>query len=97
MDHKATGILHVVGETQVIKDRFSKRDFVIKIIETARDRNYETYAKFQLINAKCDLIDPFNPGDKIDVRFNLRGNEHNGKYYNNLEAWKIENHVPMNN
>jgi hypothetical protein len=26
----------------------------------------------------------------VMVSFNLRGNEYNGKYYVNLQAWKIE-------
>ncbi len=26
----------------------------------------------------------------IKVLFDIRGNEYNGKYYNNLVAWKVE-------
>jgi len=29
----------------------------------------------------------------VSVAFNLRGNEYNGKYYTNLQAWKI---TPLN-
>jgi len=38
------------------------------------------------------LIDQFNPGEEVNVLFNIRGREYNGRYFVNLQAWKI-NHV----
>lgn len=28
-------------------------------------------------------------GDHVEVSFNLRCNEHNGSYYNNIDAWSV--------
>ena len=30
-------------------------------------------------------------GDRIEVKFNIRGNEYNGKYYVNLQSWYVQN------
>ena len=35
-------------------------------------------------------LDSFRVGDRVTVAFNLRGNEHNGRHYLSLAAWKIE-------
>ncbi len=31
-----------------------------------------------------------NTGDEVQVTFNIRGNEYNGRYFNNLQAWKLQ-------
>jgi hypothetical protein len=49
---------------------------------------------FQVTQDKCTMLDQFRDGDEIRVQFNLRGREWNGpqgiKYFNTLEAWRIE-------
>lgn len=87
------GILHVKGETQIISDKFSKRDFVIKTEE-----NYPQLILCQLIKDKCDLLNLYNIGDKIDVSINLKGREWTSpkgeiKYFNTLEAWRFNDVV----
>jgi hypothetical protein len=49
-----------------------------------------------LTQDRCNLIDPYDIGDEINVNFNLRGREWTDpktdtvKYFNTIEAWKIE-------
>lgn len=38
---------------------------------------------------KCNLIDGYSEGDDVAVDFDLRGREWNGKYFTNLQAWRI--------
>jgi len=45
--------------------------------------------KFQLAQDKCSLVDDYNEGDTVEVDFDLRGREWNGKYFTNLQAWRI--------
>ena len=83
------GILHVKGETQVISDKFSKRELVIKTEE-----NYPQLISCQLIKDKCDLLNLYNVGDKIDVSINLKGREWTSpkgeiKYFNTIEVWRF--------
>lgn len=87
-----TGTLKVKFPEQQVSDRFRKRDIVI----TDNSSQYPQHITFQLTQDKCGLIDAYNPGDEIRVFFNLRGREWNDpktnqvKYFNTIEAWKIE-------
>jgi hypothetical protein len=85
------GILHKKGDTEQVSDKFKKREFVLKYAENPL---YEQFIKFELIQDRCSEIDKFNPGDSIDVQFNLKGREWTNpegqkKYFNSLEAWRI--------
>ena len=78
-------------ETSKITDSFQKREFVI---EYAENPMYPEFVKFELTQDKCDLIDPFNSGDEIDIEFNLKGRKWTDpqgqvKYFNSLQAWKV--------
>jgi len=79
------GSIKVVFDTQTFNSGFQKREFVITTKE-----QYPQDVKFELIKERIDLIDPYNQGETIKVHFNLRGNEYNGKYFVNLQAWRIE-------
>lgn len=88
---EATGILKVKFDTKQVNDKFKSREFVLTTEHTGK---YPQQVSFQLNQDKCDLIESFNNGDELKVTFNLRGREWNGpqgvKYFNTLEAWKVE-------
>ena len=65
---------------------FQVRDFVIEI----QDGNYPQFIKFQLTQERCSLVDSLQEGDEIKVWFDLRGREWQGKYFTNLNAWRVE-------
>ncbi len=95
MNFEITGRLHEKYETQVISDKFRKREFILEIKETGNNGfEFIEYIKFQLTQDRCMLIDSLTPGDELKVTFNLRGRkwEKDGTvtYFTNLEAWKIE-------
>ncbi len=78
-------------ETASITETFKKREFVI---EYAENPMYPEFVKFELIQDRCDLIEPFSLGDEVEVDFNLKGRkwtdkEGGTKYFNSLQAWKI--------
>jgi hypothetical protein len=85
MSLETTGILKVKFETQQKTETFQAREFVI---ETPGD--YPQLVKFQLAQDRCQSLDPFNEGDEMKVLFDLRGREWEGKYFTNLNAWKLE-------
>ena len=87
---KIQGTVKVINPTQVISDRFSKREFVIETQDT-----YPQLVQFQATQDKCGLLDQFQVGEFVDVSFNLRGREWTSpqgevKYFNTLEAWRID-------
>jgi hypothetical protein len=80
------GTLHHLEDTQTFASGFSKREFVVKM----SDGKFDQFIKFEALKERIDQLDPFKVGDEITVSFNLRGREHNGKYYTNLVAWRVD-------
>ena len=80
------GKLKVKFDAQKFESGFEKREFVI----TTVDDKYPQDIKFELIKEKTGIIEDVPVGSELDVHFNIRGNEYNGKYYNNLQCWKLD-------
>ncbi len=78
--------LHKKFETESKSATFQAREFVVSTL----DGSYVQYVKFQLVQDKCELIDGYEEGQEMKVHFDLRGREWQGKYFTNLQAWKIE-------
>lgn len=85
MSHEIEGTIKLIEDTQTFSSGFTKREFVV----TTEDR-YPQDIKLEVVKEKCDGLDSFGIGSPVKVNFNIRGNEHNGRYYVNLQAWKIE-------
>ena len=84
--YEASGKLKWIGTTQNFASGFTKREFVIT---TAADK-YPQDLKFEVVKDKCSVLDPFELGQDVQVSFDIRGNEYNGKYFVNLACWKIQ-------
>jgi hypothetical protein len=87
---KITGSLKVKKDTQVVSEQFSKREFVVTVVDGA----FSNDILIQLTKDKCNLIDAFNIGDILEVDINLSGKcwinpQGEEKYFNSLNAWKI--------
>jgi single-stranded DNA-binding protein len=92
--------LEVIGKliekqpAQQVTERFKKREFILDISEEVNGNTYANYAKMQLVQNRCEILDRFNEGDMVKVSFNIRGNrwERDGKvnYITSLDAWRIE-------
>jgi hypothetical protein len=85
------GILKVKNDTQVISDKFQKREFVV----TDASGNYPQDILFQLTQDRTAQLDDVNVNDMVNVTFNLRGREWTSpsgevKYFNSLDVWKLE-------
>ena len=94
MGLEITGKLLTKYAVQHVTDKFKKREFVLEITEEINGKPYTNFAKMQVVQAKCDILDSHSEGDAIKVFFNLKGsrNEKDGKvsYFTNLDVWKIE-------
>ena len=96
MSFEVIGKLYKKFDTVQIKETFKKREFVLEI----EDGNYTDYIKFQLLQDKCSVLDPFAEGDELKVHFNLKGRPYNNRqggvtYFTNLNAWRIESNAPQ--
>jgi hypothetical protein len=80
------GAIKLINPIKVISDKFSVREFVI----TTPDAKYPQDILFQTINDKMDVLESLGVGQQVEVSYNVRGREFNGRYYNTLDAWKVE-------
>lgn len=85
MGYKAEGKIEKIFDAEQKSASFTAREFVIEVA----DGQYPQMVKFQLVQDKCNLVDDYNEGDQVEVEFDLRGREWNGKYFTNLQAWRI--------
>jgi hypothetical protein len=78
------GTIVKIGDIEHISDKFSKREIVIKTAD-----QYPQFISCQLTNKNIGLFDNKSVGEEVTAHINIRGREHNGKYYNTIEIWKI--------
>jgi len=83
--YELEGKVKVIEDIRTFPSGFTKREFVV----TTEER-FPQDIKLECIKEKCDLLNAIQVGDEVKVSFNLRGNEHNDRYYVNLQAWRIE-------
>lgn len=65
---------------------WSKQEFILEY----PDGNFTAQVCFTAFGTeKVAELDKYNPGDKIKVSFNLRSREFNGRWYTDLQIWRI--------
>lgn len=79
-----TGTVKAIMEKQTFASGFEKQEFVV-----TTDDQYPQYVKFEVVKDRIRNLEPITEGQRVTVKFNVRGNEYNGKYYVNLQAWYI--------
>jgi hypothetical protein len=87
---QVAGKIVAIMPTQVVSEKFSKREFVVET-----PSQYPQQILFQLTQDKCSLLDGLQVGQEVDVHLNIRGRSWQNpqgetKYFNTLEAWKID-------
>jgi len=86
MSNTIKGTVKVILDEETFASGFNKREFVI----TDDADKYPQDIKFECVKDKVALVNALTVGDKVEVTFDLRGNEYNGKYYVNVAAWKVD-------
>lgn len=84
--YEAIGKIKLISDTQSFPSGFTKREFVV----TTGNDKYPQDLKFEVVKDKCSMLDAFKPGADVQVNFDIRGNEYNGKYFVNLSCWKLQ-------
>ena len=66
-------------------NEWKKQEFVLE-----SDDQFAKKICFTVFNDKLSLIERIKEGDEVEVSFNLESREFNGKWYHNINAWKID-------
>jgi hypothetical protein len=85
-DSTIKGAIKLINPIKVINDKFSVREFVV----TTPDAKYPQDILFQTVNDKMAVLESLGVGQQVEVSYNVRGREFNGRYYNTLDAWKVQ-------
>jgi hypothetical protein len=80
-----TGKIKLIQDAQTFESGFTKREMVV-IVE---DGKYPQEINIEFIQDKVALLDSLQVGKEVTVTFDIRGREYNGRYFNNLQGWKI--------
>ena len=82
-----TGKIIKIGETETVGSAgtFKKRQLVIET-----DEQYKQQIPIDFVQDKTSVLDSYVVGDDVKVEINIRGNEHQGRYFCSLNGWKIE-------
>ncbi|MEO0509228.1 MAG: DUF3127 domain-containing protein [Verrucomicrobiota bacterium] len=84
--YELSGKVKEIFEEQTFGSGFNKREFVV----TTDADKYPQDIKFECVKDKVEMVNKLKKGDKVKVSFDLRGREWQGKYFVNLNAWKID-------
>jgi hypothetical protein len=87
------GTIRTITEAQTgqTKDGSEWKKITFVVANNDGYEGAEQLYAFEIFGAeKVDNFLKYNSvGDSVDVDFNIRTNEYNGKYYTSLQAWKV--------
>ena len=91
------GRIFLKKNTQVISDKFKKREFILEVTESYNDKLYTKTIPFELVQNNVDKLDYVAVGDKVKVDFVLDGREwapkeepENKRYFGSNKAVYIQ-------
>lgn len=85
MAYDLTGRIKLIQDPKTFDSGFTKREMVVVV----EDGKYPQEINIEFVQDKVALLDTLRPGQEVTVTFDIRGREYNGRYFNNLQGWKI--------
>lgn len=83
---EVSGKVVVIGQTESVgQNGFTKR---LLVIET--NEQYPQKLPIDFVKDKTTLLDNISIGQDVKVYINLRGSENNGRWFSQIQGWKIE-------
>ena len=82
---KVQQILQTQSGTSKAGKEWSKQEFVIET-----DDQYPKSVCFTLFGDKVSLLNGISAGEEVEVSFNVESREYNGRWFHNINAWKID-------
>jgi hypothetical protein len=83
--YELTGKIKLIQEAKTFDSGFTKREMVVIVDEG----KYPQEINIEFVQDKVAMLDTLQPGQEVTVSFDIRGREYNGRYFNNLQGWRI--------
>lgn len=81
---KVVAVLELQSGTSKKGSEWKKRDFVIETL----DEKFPKKVCFTLFGDRADACQPID--SVVNVAFDIDAHEYNGKWFNSVNAWKVE-------
>jgi hypothetical protein len=84
--------MEVQGKIIVLNDTESigTKEFKKRLVVVQTDEQYPQTIPVEFTKDKTSLLNNFSIGDFVKIGINLRGTEWNGRYFANINGWKID-------
>lgn len=66
-------------------NEWTKQEFVIETEE-----QFPKKVCFTLFGDKTSIINSYAVGEEVEVSFNIESREYNGRWFHNINAWKVD-------
>jgi len=82
---KVVKVLEMESGVSRSGNQWKKQEFVVETQE-----QFPKKICFTVFNDKISLLAGFTGGEDVEVSFDIESREFNGKWYHNINAWKID-------
>ena len=86
MSLEITGTIIVLGETETI----GSKDFKKRLLVIETDETYKQSIPVEFTQEKTTVLNSYKVGDLVKIGINIRGSEWKGRYFANINGWKID-------
>ena len=76
----------LIEGTEQVTEKFRKRLIVV----SDEHEEYPQTVPFTFVQDNVSKLDNVKEGDQVEVTYELRGREWKGKYFADIQGWKIE-------
>ncbi|MFV0521684.1 MAG: DUF3127 domain-containing protein [Mangrovibacterium sp.] len=84
---KVFQILQEQGGTSASGNAWKKQEFVV---ETTENPQYPKKVCFTLFGDRMSSLQGIKEGDEVKVSFDVESREYNGRWFHNVNAWRVE-------
>ncbi len=84
---KVFQVLAEQSGTSASGNAWKKQEFVI---ETGLDSQYPKKVCFTLFGDRVSALQGISNGDEVKVSFDVESREYNGRWFHNINAWRVE-------
>lgn len=86
-------VIAIIKRVEATRNVGANQDFKIRDLILTTEEQYPQTLSIQFVQAKCDDLDKFAPGQKVKIDITLRGKEtvKDGKVsvFNTIQGWRI--------
>ncbi len=92
MNNTVTGKVLKIGDVETFESGFYKQQVVV-----TTEEKYPQDVAVEFFKEATKKLENLEEGQDVTIHYNLRGQEYNGKYYVNLNGWKVDSENAVDN